>query len=97
VVVRVEEVVAEHVRAELHGLLDRDRLDLRRAAEEEAVGPGGQGRLDVVEGAAERLAALEEVDDGEPEAGAGPILREGALERASFGGHVRMTHRDRDM
>jgi hypothetical protein len=55
VVLGVEELLAEHVGAELRWLADRDRLHLRRAFEGEAVAADGQGRLDVVERAAERV------------------------------------------
>src|SRR5919109_667347 len=88
VVLRIEELAAQDVGAELLGLADRDRLDLRGALETATRQGGG----DAVERAAEHGDAL--VADGEAEARMDRVGGVGAGERRGSGGHWNGPPRD---
>jgi hypothetical protein len=77
VVLGVEELLAEDVCAELLGLDDRDRFDLRGALELEPVAAGAQLGGDVTERALERRDAV--VQDREAKHRVDPVGDVGPL------------------
>jgi hypothetical protein len=85
VVLGVEELRAEDVRAELGRIVDRDRLHLGRALEHEAVVTGGEAGRHVVERAAE--LAPPGVLDGKAERGMNRVGYVGAREGLHCCGH----------